>query len=563
MNLNLTNLGSSSNPMHRTIRPMGVSSLYGMTFVGKNCFAIDSSRGFLLQIDPQTDNATVVNPDQTFEFTDVKGLAVWSDSLWFTRYDTVYVCQQALVGDTVVNIDPEPFVTLPYNIDGIAVWKSTVYISSKQAGYIFVYSISSRREITRFYTPGIGVENLTVRDEELWVCDRLEQTVYCLERGTGETRFNVLTPFESPSGLGFYTHPTTGEQLLYVAYAGDELFIRDDPNSVEQYQLSKRDRTFIHPLYFYYNQSERYATSNGYLIEMSYVEEIEPLDEVYLENVEWRIALPSETHRQKVREISYIGTPFTEEIEAGEKVAVFKFKPFNSKERRIFGWKALLEVRSIKYQIHPLDVEKIPPLTQEFKDKYLVDNDNLAMESPIVRQAAKDAVGTETNVLRKLLNVRNYVYDRLDYSLTAKIETPDVVLNRGIGSCGEYVGVLLALGRLNEIPCRTVGRYKCPAFADRRGVPLEPEYNHVWLEFYIPGFGWVPMESNPDDIGYGGPYPLRFFMGLAWYHIEIGKGLKFQRLTNHGLPVDKEKVSLGNLAINHVRFTILDELPAT
>lgn len=562
MNIDLTNIGTTSNSRYRTIRPMGVSSLHGIAFVGKNCFAIDSLRGFLLRIDPETDNATVVNPKQTSQFIDVTGLAVWSRDLWFTRYDTVYVCREAFVGDTIATLHPEPWVTLPYNLDGIALWNSTLYISSKQGGCIFVYSLTSRREITRFYAPGIGVENLTVRDEELWVCDRLEQTVYCLERGTGETKFNVLTPFEYPTGLGFYTHPKTGEEVLYVAYAGDELFIRDNPNSYEQYQLAKRDRTFIHPLYFHYNESQKYATSNGYLIEMSYVEEIEALEDIYLEDVEWRIALPSQTDRQKVREISYIGIPFTEEIEAGERVAVFKFKPLDSQEKQIFGWKALLEVRGIKYQIHPLDVEKIPPLTQEFKDKYLVDNDNLAMESSIVRQAAEKAVGTETNILRKLLNVRNYVYDRLDYSLTAKIETPDVVLDRGIGSCGEYVGVLLALGRLNQIACRTVGRYKCPAFADRRGVPLEPEYNHVWLEFYIPGFGWLPMESNPDDTGGSGPYPLRFFMGLAWYHIEIGKGLKFQRLTNQGLPVDREKVSLGNLAINHVRFTILDELPA-
>ena len=184
------------------------------------------------------------------------------------------------------------------------------------------------------------------------------------------------------------------------------------------------------------------------------------------------------------------------------------------------------------------------------------------MNTAVVQAAAKEAIRNETNFLRKLLGIRNYVYDQLSYSLTSKIENPDVVLQRGIGSCGEYVGVLLALARLNGIACRTIGRYKCPQFADRRGVPLEPEYNHVWLEFYIPGFGWVPMESNPDDIQEGGPYPLRFFMGLAWYHIEIGKGIRFQRLTSQGVDVDREKVSLGSLAINHVRFTILDELPA-
>ncbi|WP_413163463.1 transglutaminase domain-containing protein [Capilliphycus salinus ALCB114379] len=541
---------------------MGVSALHGLAFLGNTLFAIDSLRGFLLKIDPKTDNTTVVNPYLVSEFTDVTGLAIWENTLWYTRDNRVYFCQNALQGDTIVNLAPELFATLPYEANGVAVWESTVYVTCERTGYIFVFSRETGREITRFPAPGIGFENITVQDEELWVCDKTEQTVYCLERGTGKTIFSVLTPFQSPSGLAFYPDPETGEKVLYVAYAGDELYILDNPNSEDQYELARRDRTFIHPLYYHYNEQERYATSNGFLIEMSYVEELEPLDEVFLEDVEWRIALPSETKRQKIREITAIGMPFTIETQDGERVAVFKFKPFNSKERRIFGWKALLEVRAIKYQLHPLDVENVQPLSPDFRAKYLVDNDNLAMESGVVKDAAEAAVGTETNILRKLLNIRNYVYDQLSYSLTSKIETPDIVLQRGIGSCGEYVGALLALGRLNGIACRTVGRYKCPAFPEQKNIPLQAEYNHVWLEFYIPGFGWVPMESNPDDIQDYGPYPLRFFMGLAWYHIEIGKGIKFQQLRNKGLPVNKEEVSVGNLAINHVRFIIREELPA-
>ena len=562
MNLNSLTFGKNSGFKPRTIRPIGVSALYGLTGLGNTLLAIDTSRGFLLQIDPKTDNATVVNPDLTLAFRDVTGLAIWQDNLWFTRGNEVYFCPQVVQGNSIINLEPQLFMLLPDVATGIAVYESTLYFACDRIASILVYSQNTKREITRFSAPGIGLENLTIRNEELWVCDREEQTVYCLEKATGETRFSVLTPFESPSGLTFYTDPETQEEVLYVAYAGSELYIRDNPSSYEQFELAKRNRTFIHPLSFHFNQQENYATSNGYLIEMSYVEELEPLDAVHIENLEWRIALPSNTNRQKVLEVSAIGIPFREEFEDGERVAVFQFNPLTSTERLIFGWKALLEVRSIKYQIHPRQVENLPKLSSDFPEKYFIDDDHLAMNTAVVQAAAKEAIRNETNFLRKLLGIRNYVYDQLSYSLTSKIENPDVVLQRGIGSCGEYVGVLLALARLNGIACRTIGRYKCPQFADRRGVPLEPEYNHVWLEFYIPGFGWVPMESNPDDIQEGGPYPLRFFMGLAWYHIEIGKGIRFQRLTSQGVDVDREKVSLGTLAINHVRFTILDELPA-
>lgn len=555
MSLTLPSLNVSQMFGQKTIRPFTAATLYGIAFIKDKLIAIDSIKGHLLEIDPISDNSKILNPHQVKEFTDVTGLAVWENTLWVSRGNSVYLCKLGSWG-------LEHFVTLPYAADGVAVWESTVYVSCQRLGYILIFDKDTRKEITRFYAPGVGRENLAVSEETLWVCDRTEQTVYSMDRATGEVRFSVLTPFASPTGIAINSQEqTTGKDLLYVAYSTEEPYIRDNPNADPNHELTYRDITFIHPLYYHYNLDKRYALSNGYLVEMSYVEEISPLEEVYLPNVEWRIALPSETERQKVKQVEPIGLPFTEEIIEGQRVAVFNFDTLVPGERHIFGWKALLEVRGIKYRITPKDVEDLPELTPELQTRYLVDDDDLAMDTTIVRRAARDAVGSETNMLRKMYNIRNYVYDELSYGIKPHIDTPDIVLERGVGSCGEYVGVLLALCRLNGIPCRTVGRYKCPPYPELQGVPLQPDFNHVWLEFYIPGFGWLPMESNPDDIGDYGPYPTRFFMGLCWYHIEIGKGVSFETLTSNGERLTKEEISIGNLAINHIRFTILKELP--
>lgn len=553
----MTSASPASPSIHRswrrTIRPIGAAALHGITVLDNQVIAIDAVKGHVLQIDPISDNTTILNSGTVSEFVDVTGLAIWEDTLWCTREETIYFCK---LGDFTL----QPFVTLPYTANGVAVWKSTVYVTCQKYGYILIFDRNTGRQITKFYAPGVGVENITVRGEEIWVCDATEQTVYCLDRATGEIRFSVLTPFESPTGLAFYSHPD-GQEALYVAYASEEAYIRDNPNAQPSHELTYRDRTFIHPLDYNYDPAQRYALSNGYLIEMSYVEELSPLDEVYLEEVEWRIALPAETARQKIRHVEPIGSPFKEELIDGQRVAVFKFDTLQFSDRHLFGWKALIEVRAIKYRLNSKDVESLPDISPEFQERYLVDDDELTMDSPIVRRAASEAIGNETNIIRKTFKIRNYVYDQLSYGIKPHIDPPDVVLERGIGSCGEYVGVLLALLRLNGIACRTIGRYKCPPYAEQQRVPLQPDFNHVWLEFYVPGLQlWLPMESNPDDVVEQGPYPSRFFMGLAWYHIEIGKGISFETLTSKGLPV-REDVSIGDLAINHIRFTILEELP--
>ncbi len=538
----------------RTIRPIAANTICGIAVYGDRLWAIDPRNGYLLEIDPATDNTQILNNKNTADFIGVTGIAIFENTLWFTRDRDVYCCNLENNSWQL-----ELFIRLAEPLDGIALWQNTIYLTCQKTGEILIYNRLNKEKITHFYLPGIGISYITLRDEEIWLTDDLEQTVYCLERATGETIFSVLTPFESPTGLTFYPDGE-GENILYIAYANREVYIRDNPNAEPNYELQYRDRTFIHPLYFHYNKEQKYALSNGYLIEVSYAEEIAPLDAIELPNLEWRIALPAETDRQKIREITPIGLPFTEEITNGQRIAVFKFANFNSEERYVFGWRAILEVWSIKYQITPADCENELELSPEDREKYLVDNDNLAMDKEIIISAAASAIGRETNILRKVYSIRNYVYDKLKYGIRPHIDTPDIVLRRGVGSCGEYLGLLLALCRLNGIATRTVGRYKCPPYPQQKNIPLLPDFNHVWMEFYLPGFGWLPMESNPDDIIEGGPYPTRFFMGLAWYHAEMGKGVSFANLTSNNLPVDKEKVSIGELAINHVRFTILEEL---
>ena len=536
----------------RSIRPLGAYVIRGLAFLEGSFLVLDSVRGSLMRVNPVTENTTILNSHYVDAFMDGSGLAVSGGTVWFARENNVYFC-------TLTDFAPQYFLTMPYPVDAVAVWGETLYVASHKEGYISIFECASKRLITRLALPGVGVPNLTVRDEELWVCDRTEETVYCLDRATGARRFHVLTPFGAPTGLTFATD-ASGEETLYVSYALEEPYIRDDPNTPDNpYELAFRDRTFLHPLDFQYRAEDHYALSNGYLVEMTYAEELLPLEEVDLKQLEWRIALPTPTHRQRILKVEPVGLPFVEETEDGQRVAVFKFGTLKPNERHLFGWKATLELRGIKYLFNYDDVEKVPPLSAEFQGRYLVDDDDLAMDTEVIRKAAREAIGSETNLLRKMLRIRNFVYDRLSYSIKPHIDTPDVVIDRGTGSCGEYVGLLLALARLNGIACRTVGRYKCPQKADRPfRIPQEPDFNHVWIEFYVPGYGWLPMESNPDDLDNAGPYPTRFFMGLPWYHAEIGKGITFERIRTADESLD---VSIGELAINHVRFNILGELP--
>ncbi len=217
---------SNGHSRPRTIYPLGAYAIQGIAVLDGALVALDSIRGYLLKIDRETGNTTIINPENVDNFVDATGLAIWGGTLWYARDNEVYFCN-------LQELKPQLFVTMPYPVDGVGVWQSTVYIASQKEGYISIFEFNPQRLITRFPMPGVGAENLTVRGEELWVCDRTEQTVYCLDRATGEQQFCVLTPFESPTGLVFVPDAQTGQETLYVSYAGEEPYIQDNPNNPE------------------------------------------------------------------------------------------------------------------------------------------------------------------------------------------------------------------------------------------------------------------------------------------------------------------------------------------
>jgi transglutaminase-like putative cysteine protease len=555
-------LCSSAVSEYPTIQPIGVYSLAGLTRLGQRLMAVDVIRGYLVAIDPYNNDTRILNPYHVADLVGVRSVTVWQNSLWFTKGQEVHYFEG--LEDFLASQQmpaPQVFTRLPYPISGVALGEvdgeTRVYVSCQKSGYIHCFDRHSGEFLRRFPQPGIGTTTLTVFEHHLWVCDREEQTVYCLDPNSGEVLFSALTPFSSPTGIAFYPVPDRPEPLCYLVYADEQPYIRDNPNSPTPFQLTFRDRTFIHPLHIYHHPQGRYTLSNGYLVELSYVEELQALEAIDLHQVEWRIALPTNTLRQRVLHVEPIGHPFRIEEQDGQKVAVFTFDRLQPYQGGSIGWKVVLEMYGLKYYLTAEDIDENLSLPVELQQSYLVDDDELAMDSRTIQQAAREARGTETNVLRKMLKIRNYVYDRLAYGIQPRIDTPDVALARGVGSCGEYVGVLLALARLNGIACRTIGLYKCPPHPELRHVPLEPDFNHVWLEFYVPGIGWLPMESNVDDTIERGPYPQRYFMGLSWFHAEIGKNISFEKMT---APDKPNHISMGDLAINHIRFRILEEL---
>lgn len=88
----------------------------------------------------------------------------------------------------------------------------------------------------------------------------------------------------------------------------------------------------------------------------------------------------------------------------------------------------------------------------------------------------------------------NWVCDTLDYHYPPSEQSALETLERCAGDCRGYSFLFIAMCRAIGIPARQVS-----------GVFFTEERTgqHVWAEFYLPGYGWIPADPSEADSEHG------------------------------------------------------------
>jgi transglutaminase-like putative cysteine protease len=544
----------------RHVRPLAGREIRGVAWVGADLLVLDARTGRLALVDPATDGTRVVNDGMAQLFLGSGGLALADGVLWFTTAEGLHRARWSDPAD-----DPAaPCMTRPelvLAVDGataVAAWAGRVHLVRGRS--LEVREIADLTQVrARVELHGIGVKGIAATADALWLSDDLEQTVYCLDPVTLATRFMVVTPLERPTAIAARRDPGSAEDTLHVAYYENEPYLKDNPWIDPSWEVRYRDRALIHQLRVHHDPDARIAWSTGHRIQMHYYVDLEPDSDIEpLADVQWRMSLPIESPRQRMVAVEPIGLPFEIVEEDGQPVAVFTIPRVDAGTRLVLGWRATLEVFGVKHLLTAADVADAPALSPEMAARYLIDDEDLDLDSPEIAEATAIALGDETNILEQARRLRSYVYDRLCYEM-GNADSPIDVLARGSGSCGEHVGTIMALYRRAGLACRVAGRYKSP-YHPWSGAPLYPDFNHVWVDLFLPGYGWVPVESNPDgDVVDVAPYPDRFFLGLPWRHVEVGKDISFEKVT-YDAGNRRRRIGARRLSRNHIRFDILAEI---
>jgi transglutaminase-like putative cysteine protease len=120
-------------------------------------------------------------------------------------------------------------------------------------------------------------------------------------------------------------------------------------------------------------------------------------------------------------------------------------------------------------------------------------------------------------------NIYTYVIDTLDYAgyLPESLGAVEA-LRRGSGDCTEYSDLAISLHRAAGIPAQFVEgiTYSRDGFYD------EGQSKHDWLEVYLPGTGWVPLDPTWGE-------ESNHFARLKPDHIIITKGRNLEMLDDY------------------------------
>jgi len=266
------------------------------------------------------------------------------------------------------------------------------------------------------------------------------------------------------------------------------------------------------------------------------------------------IPVPREWDSQKaVKVISVEPEPqatFTDS-EYGNEILFWDFGKEPAKRTYSVKMKYRAEVFEIYTDIDPGKVDSYDRKGEEYQ--LYTRSTNTTNISPEIEELAKNAVGDEMNPYMQAKRIFEYVVKNMSFNNDKRRErgsdVKSILIDSVIdpktgekhfeGQCDHYSILFVALCRAVGIPARGVVGFpgwgpwieeKDLKLQDNRHTRLTSEGlaatrlygpfgGHIWAEFYMPGYGWIPSDPTWDKFGYQGNLKLIITKGRD---VEIG-----------------------------------------
>jgi transglutaminase-like putative cysteine protease len=308
---------------------------------------------------------------------------------------------------------------------------------------------------------------LTYDGTYLWVTDRYKDMIYMVTPEHGQ----VVVCFEAP-----------GPHAWGLAWDGTHLWNVD-------YQSDRVYRVVV-------DDGVRFARTDEKVQHVEFIHEVRNYGPGPLRTLDVYLALPQSLDNQDLTgRVTFDPEPLAVISDQwGQEVAHFRFADIPATQFSAVTMNVGAKLYETRYFIFPNKVGKLQDIPEPILKAYLKDDTKFALNDPAIQEAVREAVGDERNPYWIGRKIYDHVIDHMEYELAGGWNIAPAVLARGNGSCSEYSFVYIAMCRAAGLPARYAG-----SIAIRGDDASYDDVFHRWVEIYLPGYGWIPVDPSRGD----------------------------------------------------------------